>query len=131
MSLYLCTKFQVSSLILSRFRQGGGVNSPPPPPQNRPLKSPPRLGLTSHCRKGNIFVLKCFMQLTSTNLDGSQRVGSKFFIFCRKEGVTQKVGGSKHGGNFVVIIVIFSDSDEKSSSATVLLSHYLAINFFY
>ena len=34
----LLTKFKVSSIILTRFRQGKY-----PPPQNEPLKSPPRL----------------------------------------------------------------------------------------
>ena len=42
--MYLRTKFQVSSIILTSFRKG--VILPPPPPlQNRPIKSPPRLGL--------------------------------------------------------------------------------------
>ena len=50
MCVYLRTKFEVSSIILARFRQGGGVVTPPPPththtPQNEPLKNPPRLGL--------------------------------------------------------------------------------------
>ena len=40
MSLYLPTKFQASSIILTSFRQG-----PSPQPQKEPLKSPPRLGL--------------------------------------------------------------------------------------
>ena len=41
--VYLRTKFQVSSIILTSFRQGEGFY--PPTPQNEPLKSPPRLGL--------------------------------------------------------------------------------------
>ena len=41
--VYLCAKFEVSSIILTSFRQGG--NFTPLPPQNEPLKSPPRLGL--------------------------------------------------------------------------------------
>ena len=47
MGVYLRAKFEVSSIILMGFRQGGGVNfcPPPPQPQNEPLKSPPRLGL--------------------------------------------------------------------------------------
>ena len=40
--VYLPAKFEVSSIILTSFRQGGG-NSPHTP-QNKPLKSPPRLG---------------------------------------------------------------------------------------
>ena len=41
------TKFQVSSIALTSFRQGGNFTHPPPPPppQNEPLKSLPRLGL--------------------------------------------------------------------------------------
>ena len=53
MDVYLHAKFEVSSTILTRFRQGGGggVILPPPkrtplPPQNEPLKSPPRLRLS-------------------------------------------------------------------------------------
>ena len=48
MCVYLRTKFQVSSIIITSFRQGEGVilTAPLPPPQNKPLKSPPRLGLT-------------------------------------------------------------------------------------
>ena len=48
MGVYLRAKFEVSSIILTGFRQGGGGNFTPPPPQNEPLKSqksPPRLGL--------------------------------------------------------------------------------------
>ena len=54
---YLRAKFEVSSMILTSFRQEGGgeeFNAPPIPlrthtlsPQNKPLKSPPRLGLKS------------------------------------------------------------------------------------
>ena len=48
MSVYLSDKFEVSSVILTRFRQGGvvveAVILPLPPPQNELLKSPPRLG---------------------------------------------------------------------------------------
>ena len=43
MGVYLPAIFEVSSIILTSFRQGGGRNSSPP--QNEPLKSPPRLGL--------------------------------------------------------------------------------------
>ena len=48
MGVYLRAKFEVSSIILKGFRQGWGnftpTPTPPPPPQNKPLKSPPRLG---------------------------------------------------------------------------------------
>ena len=43
--VYLRTKFQFSSIILTSFRQG--VILPPSQPQNKPLKGPPRLGLKS------------------------------------------------------------------------------------
>ena len=52
MGLYLLTKFQVSSIILTSFRQrgrggGGGNFTPPPnPPQKETQKSQPRLGLS-------------------------------------------------------------------------------------
>ena len=42
MCVYLRTKFQVSSIILTSFRRG---NFTPSPPQNETLKSPPKLGL--------------------------------------------------------------------------------------
>ena len=51
MCLYLSTKFQVFSIILSSVRHGGrgGIILPPPTHtlKNRPLKSLPRLGLSS------------------------------------------------------------------------------------
>ena len=46
MDVYLRAKFEVSSIILTSFRQGGNFTPPPPPPQNKALKSPPRLGLS-------------------------------------------------------------------------------------
>ena len=42
MGVYLCAKFEVSSIILTGFRQGVILS---PPPQNGPLKSPLRLEL--------------------------------------------------------------------------------------
>ena len=42
MRVYLRTKFHVSSIILTGFRQGVVL---PPPTQRGPLKSPPRLRL--------------------------------------------------------------------------------------
>ena len=45
MGVYLRAIFQVSSIILTCFRQGGEGNFIPTQPQNEPLKSPPRLGL--------------------------------------------------------------------------------------
>ena len=46
MDVYLRAKIEVSSIILTSFRWGGGYFWPPPP-QNETLKSPPRLGLIS------------------------------------------------------------------------------------
>ena len=44
MGVYLHAKFEVSSIILTSFRLGGGVILPlPSPPQKELLKSPPRL----------------------------------------------------------------------------------------
>ena len=45
MGVYLRAKSEVSSIILTSFRLGGGCNFTPPPypPQNEPLRSPPRL----------------------------------------------------------------------------------------
>ena len=51
MGVYLRAKPEVSSVILTSFRlggEGGGYFYPlplSPTPQNKPLKSPPRLGL--------------------------------------------------------------------------------------
>ena len=45
MGLYLRAKFQVSSIILTSFRQGVILppSPPPPPPQNKPHKKPTQL----------------------------------------------------------------------------------------
>ena len=53
--MYLRTKFQVSSVILTSVRQGVI-----PPLQNKPLKSPPRLGLriTNSGMKGPVLFLQ-------------------------------------------------------------------------
>ena len=46
MAVYFRTKFQVSSIILTSFRQEEVIPRPPPPPKNPEiLKRPPRLGL--------------------------------------------------------------------------------------
>ena len=45
MCVYLRTKFQVPSIILTSFRQVVILPHPHPPLQNEPLKSPTRLGL--------------------------------------------------------------------------------------
>ena len=48
MSVYSYTKFQVSIMNLTSFRQrdgGGGRGNSSTPHHNKPLKSPPRLGL--------------------------------------------------------------------------------------
>ena len=48
MGVYLRIKFEVSSIIVTSFRQEGGrvVLPPLPQPQNEPLKRAPRLQLT-------------------------------------------------------------------------------------
>ena len=45
-------------------------------------------------------ILKCFLQFTCINLDGSQKTGGNFLNLFQKEGGTQKGGGSskKRGG---------------------------------
>ena len=45
MCVYVRTKFQVSSIILTSFRREV-ILPTPPPPENEPLKAPPRLKLT-------------------------------------------------------------------------------------
>ena len=59
MCVYLRTKLQISSIILTSFRQGGYVYSPSPPsqPQNELLKSPPRLALTK-LQSGDLQIYK-------------------------------------------------------------------------
>ena len=51
MGVYLRVKFEVSSIVLTDFRQEGVVflprQCPPPLPQNKPLKSPFISGLRS------------------------------------------------------------------------------------
>ena len=68
--------------------------------------------------KRNTFFLKCFIQFTCTNLDGSQKEGvgmGNFLNFLQKERGTQKGrgvpsekgGGSDPGGNYDVALSIF------------------------
>ena len=57
MSVYLHNKFQVSSSILTSFKQGN-FTPPLPQTQNEPLKSPPRLGLIDHGIKATL-ALQC------------------------------------------------------------------------
>ena len=45
MCVCVCTKFQVSCIILTSFRREV-ILPTPTPPQNEPLKTPPRLRLT-------------------------------------------------------------------------------------
>ena len=47
MGVYVRAKFEVSSLIVTCFRQGGVILTPSP--QEEPLKSQPRLGLNNSC----------------------------------------------------------------------------------
>ena len=56
MGVYLRAKFEVSSIILPAFRQGGGGGNftpTPTPPQKEPRKSPPTLGLIQQITQGN------------------------------------------------------------------------------
>ena len=57
--MYLRSKFQVSSIIITSFKQG--VIPPPPPLQKEPLGSPYRLGLTHEIRAKFPFLSKCFL----------------------------------------------------------------------
>ena len=41
MCVYLRGKFELSSISVTSFRQGGGIILPPTPPQNEPLKPHP------------------------------------------------------------------------------------------
>ena len=60
----------------------------------------------------NTFILKCFLQLACTNLDGSQKEGGNFLNLHQKEGVPRKGvvssekgwggGGSNPGGNYEI-----------------------------
>ena len=49
MAVYLRAKFEVSTIIVTSFTDGGlgrgGILPPLPPTQNEPLKNPLRLGL--------------------------------------------------------------------------------------
>ena len=50
--------------------------------------------------KRNTFILKCFLQFTCTNLDGSQKKGSNFLNLLQKKGVPRKGGSSLRKGGF-------------------------------
>ena len=79
MRLYLRTKFQVSSITLMIFRQGGrGLgNFTHPPPQNKPLKSPPRLGFKSQFFSGK------YKRIPSDDETISVGFGNDIVLFCQ------------------------------------------------
>ena len=60
--------------------------------------------------KCNTFILRCFLQFTCTNLDGSQKEGGNFLNLLQKErgtqkgGLPQKRGDSNSGGNYVIAL---------------------------
>ena len=49
-------------------------------------------------KKRNTFYLRCFLQFTFTNLDGSQKEGVNFLNLLKKEGVPRKKGSFRKGG---------------------------------
>ena len=53
MCVYLRAKSEVSRIILTSFRQGVTLPPPPPPLQNKPLKSPHKLGINNVQIMGN------------------------------------------------------------------------------
>ena len=61
MNVYLRAKFQVSSVTLTSFRQGGVILPPYPPPQNKTLKSSPGLGLRPRDRPLLLHILTVFL----------------------------------------------------------------------
>ena len=77
MNVYLRAKFQVSSISLTSFRQGGNFTPPPfPTPQNKTLKRPPRLELRrglSHLIKSLSFVSRQNFLYSWTNTVKSSR----------------------------------------------------------
>ena len=81
MDLYLHAKCQVSSIILTGFRQEGGRGgegsnlAPLPPSQNEPLKSPHRLGLALFKKVGGSKKAPTtwFSSVTSTNVGVSPK----------------------------------------------------------
>ena len=55
--------------------------------------------------KHNTFILKCFLQFTCANLDGSQKEGCNFLNLLEKEGVLIKGwgwGGFNPGENYTL-----------------------------
>ena len=65
--------------------------------------------------KRNTFILKCFLQFTFTNLDGSQKAGVTFLIYLREypergEGSLRRGGGgSDPGGNYETFALLISN----------------------
>ena len=58
----------------------------------------------------NTIILKCFIQFSCTNLDGSKKEGVTFLVCFRKRGLPRKGGGFPQksrgpnpGGNYVIL----------------------------
>ena len=69
--MYLRAKFEISSIILTSFRQeevGKGGEIYTHPPQNEPLKSPPRCLIKSHTKTLRIFTNTVINYLVKSKL---------------------------------------------------------------
>ena len=75
MGVYLRAKFEVSSIILTSFKQGG--NFTPPLPQNEPLKSPPRLELIT----ANLVQSKTWQSESETWISMISLMADFFYLF--------------------------------------------------
>ena len=49
--------------------------------------------MTKYSTKRNIFILKCSLQFTYTNLDGSQKEVDNLLNLLQKEGASHRNGG--------------------------------------
>ena len=71
--VYVCTTFQVSSIILTSFRQGIILEPPHPPTSKRNLKKPTQIGVnyvidhTSICFFFKVNCLHCLLHLLSSD----------------------------------------------------------------
>ena len=99
MCAYLHIKFQVSSIILTSFRQEGRILQPPPPTilQNEPLKSQPSWVKIDEKSYKNIFIYNIeYVTIKHSKYVKINSVNPLHLVFSKVNGYLKEINGNKY-----------------------------------